>query len=144
MRSANFERTRVTGTTEKRLFLSLIAVQAVHSAEEFVFRLYDVFPPARLLSGLFASDRQLSFGVLNIFLVLFGIWCFVWPVRRGWPVAVPLMWGWVIVESANGIVHPTWSLVQRSYTPGVVTSVLFLPVAGLLGRRLSRQTQSAA
>jgi hypothetical protein len=133
----------VSGRTEQRLFLGLIVVQTVHSVEEYVFGLYDVFPPARLLSGLVASDRQLGFAVLNVLLVLFGVWCYVWPVRRGWSVAVPLLWAWVIVESTNGIVHPTWSVVQRSYTPGVVSSVLFLPVAGLLGRQLTGRTQPA-
>jgi hypothetical protein len=132
------------GSTEKRLFLSLIAVQGLHSAEEYVFRLYDVFPPARFLSGLVASDREIGFVVLNVFLVLLGIWSYVWPVRREWSVAVPLIWAWVFVEFSNGIVHPTWSIAQRSYTPGLVTSVLFLPVVFLIGRQLSRRTRGAA
>ena len=90
------------------------------------------------------SNRQVGFAVINMFVVLFGIWCYAWPVRREWSVAAPLMWGWVLVELSNGIVHPAWSLAQRSYTPGVVTSVLFLPVACLLGWQLSRRTQGAA
>ena len=133
--------TVITGSA-KRLFFGLIALQACHSTEEYVFGLYDVFPPAMFVSGLVASDRQVGFAVLNVLLVLFGIWCCVWPVRREWPVAVTLMWGWVVVETCNGIVHPAWSIVQRSYTPGVVTSVLFLPVTFLLARELSTRTQS--
>ncbi|MFQ5529083.1 MAG: hypothetical protein ACE5FP_01915 [Gemmatimonadota bacterium] len=35
-------------------FLALIIVQTFHSAEEYVFRLYDVFPPAR------ASGRSIG------------------------------------------------------------------------------------
>jgi hypothetical protein len=126
----------------RSLFLALIAVQALHSAEEYVFRLYDVFPPARFLSGLIGPDRQIGFVIINVFVVLLGIWCYLWPVRRQWPVAVPLMWGWVLVELSNGIVHPAWSIAQRTYTPGTVTSVLFLPVAFLLGRQLSRRTRT--
>ena len=123
-------------STAKRLFPILIVIQALHSAEEYVFRLYDVFPPARFLSGLVATNRQVGFAALNVLLVLFGIWCYLWPVRREWTVAIPLMWVWVVVELSNGVVHPAYSIAQRSYTPGVLTSLLFLPVAFLLGREL--------
>ena len=133
----------MTSSTEKRLFLGLVAIQAIHSVEEYIFGLYDVFPPAMFVSGLVASDRQVGFAILNISLVLFGICCYLWPVRREWPVAVPLMWGWAFVELSNGIVHPAWSLYQRSYTPGTVTSLLFLPVAFLLARQLSKRTRGA-
>jgi hypothetical protein len=134
----------VIGSPEKRFFLALVVVQAFHSAEEFVFRLYDAFPPARFLSGLVAADRQVGFVVINVLLVFFGIWCYVWPVRREWPFAAALLWGWVIVEMSNGIVHPTWSMVRGSYTPGVVTSILCLAVALLLARQLWRQRRHQA
>lgn len=124
------------------MFLGLILIQALHSVEEYVFRLYDVFPPARFLSGLVASNRQVGFAVMNVLLVLFGIWCYVWPVRREWAAAIPLMWVWVIVESLNGIVHPAFSIVQRSYTPGVVTSICFVPLAFALGRKLRTERDS--
>lgn len=39
----------------KSTFLALILAQACHSVEEYVFRLYDVFPPARFVSGLFSK-----------------------------------------------------------------------------------------
>jgi hypothetical protein len=120
----------------KRLFLGLIAIQLLHSTEEYLFRLYDVFPPARFVTGLISADRQLGFVVLNTLFVLFGIWCYLWPVRREWRIAFTLMWVWVVVELFNGIVHPAWSVLQGSYTPGVVTSVAFLPIAILLGRHL--------
>jgi hypothetical protein len=122
--------------TEKRLFLGLIVIQAFHSAEEYLFKLYDVFPPARFLSGLVASNRQVGFAVMNVLLVLFGMWCYLWPVRRKWKIAAALMWVWVVVELFNGLVHPAWSLLQRSYTPGMMTSLLLFPVALSLGRKL--------
>ena len=63
----------------KSTFLMLIMVQALHSLEEHAFRLYDVFPPATFVSSL------------------------LWPVRRGWPSAVPLAWLWVGIELLNGV-----------------------------------------
>lgn len=33
-------------------FLVLVLAQAAHSAEEYIFKLYDVFVPARFVSGL--------------------------------------------------------------------------------------------
>jgi hypothetical protein len=39
-------------------FLVLVIVQVAHSIEEYVFRLYEVFPPARFASGLISSGLQ--------------------------------------------------------------------------------------
>jgi hypothetical protein len=128
----------VISPSAKRLFLVLIVIQLFHSTEEYLFRLYDVFPPARFLTGLITSDRQIGFVVINTLFLLFGIWCYLWPVRREWPAAYIFMSVWVVVELSNGIVHPVWSVVQGSYTPGVLTSLAFLPVAILLGRDLLR------
>lgn len=118
------------------LFLTLIVLQALHSIEEYVFRLYEVFPPARFVSGLISRNLQTGFVVFNVALVAFGVWCYLSPVRRRWPSAVPLAWLWVAIEVVNGIGHPAWSLMQGGYTPGVVTALLLLPTALLLARRL--------
>lgn len=113
----------------RRLFGLLIIVQAAHSVEEYVGRLYDVFPPARLLAGLVSEDRRAGFIVLNFALVSFGIWSYFWPVRRAWPSARVLLGIWATVELINGVVHPLWSVSQGGYTPGVLTAFLLLPVA---------------
>ena len=63
-------------------FLALVAAQAVHSVEEYAFRLYEVFAPARFVSGLISSDLQRGFAIGNLTLVAFGFWCFLWPIRR--------------------------------------------------------------
>ncbi len=117
-------------------FGALIAVQAVHSIEEYRGRLYDVFAPARAVSSLVSSDRQLGFLIVNIALVSFGIWCALWPVRRQWPSAQPLPWLWIAIEVMNGIGHPAWSLLQRAYTPGVATAPLLLVLACALAFQL--------
>jgi len=51
-------------------FLALVAAQAAHSLEEYVGRLYDVFPPAAFVSGLLAADRRLGFIAFNLALLL--------------------------------------------------------------------------
>ena len=120
-------------------FAGLILAQGVHSVEEYTGRLWETFPPVRLVSGLVSSDLGRGFLIANVLLVGFGVWCALGPVRRGWPMASALAWGWVVVEMINGIVHPVWSLWQGSYTPGVATAPLLLGLALLLARRLLRQ-----
>ena len=111
----------------RAVFGVLVLAQAAHSVEEYVGRLWESFPPARFLSGSISPDLEFGFLVVNVSLVTFGIWCFAWPVRRGWSSAVPLAWGWVTAEVINGIGHPLWTLRQGGYTPGVATApVLFV------------------
>jgi hypothetical protein len=131
----------------KLAFGALILVQAAHSVEEYIGRLWESFPPARFLTGLFSQDREWSFVALNILLMTFGLWCLLWPVRRGWPSAVYLGWAWVILECINGTVHPLWTLREEGYTPGVATAPLLLVLAVYLGyqlRKLARDAPAAA
>lgn len=124
----------------KSTFLALVGAQALHSVEEYVFHLYDVFPPARFISGLISRDIERGFLIANLTIIGFGAFCYWWPVRRGWPSAVPLAWIWVGIGLINGIVHPAWSVFQRGYTPGVVTALLLLPLALLLAHQLRGQS----
>ncbi len=119
-------------------FGALVLVQAAHSVEEYVGRLWESFPPARFLTGLVSQDHERGFVVLNVALVGFGLWCFLWPVRRGWPSAVTLAWAWVAVEVINGIGHPLWTLRQGRYTPAVATAPVLLVLAVYLARQLRR------
>ena len=119
-------------------FGALVLAQAAHSVEEYVGRLWESFPPARLVSGLISSDRQLGFLVLNIALVAFGVWCFLVPVRQRWPSAVRFMGVWIVIETINGVVHPLWSLRQGGYTPGVLTAPILLVLALYLAFQLRR------
>jgi uncharacterized protein with HXXEE motif len=120
-------------------FLALVTTQALHSVEEYAFRLYDVFPPARFVSGLISDNRERGFLIFNVGLVAFGVWCYLWPVRRHAASAVSLGWLWVGIELINGVGHPIWSLIERGYTPGVVTAAALLPLALLLARQLRTQ-----
>jgi len=116
----------------RSIFAALVIVQALHSVEEYVFRLYEVFAPARFISGLASADLEVGFLIVNASFVAFGAFCYWWPVRQGWPIAVSIAWGWVAVETVNGLGHPTWSMMQGGYTPGLATSLLLLPLALLL------------
>ena len=121
-----------------RTFGLLILSQAAHSSEEYVGRLWESFPPARAVSALVSADRELGFLVINIALVAFGIWCYVWPVRRGWPSAFAIALGWAVIELINGIGHPLWAFRQGEYTPGGATAPVLLLLAVILLIQLRR------
>jgi len=123
-------------TTFQATFAALILAQAAHSVEEYVGRLYDVFPPARLVAGLVSNDRERGFIIVNAALIAFGAWCVLGPARRGLPAAAPLAWFWVVLETINGIGHPLWALSERRYTPGAATAPLLLALALFLAWQL--------
>jgi hypothetical protein len=121
-----------------------VLTQAAHSVEEYAGRLWESFPPARLVSGLISSDLERGFLIANAVLVTLGLACWLWPVRRGWAVAVPIAWIWVLIESVNAIGHPLWTLRQGRYTPGVATAPLLGVLAWRLAARLRQQPEGAA
>ena len=47
-------------------FLVLVIAQMAHSVEEYHFRLYDVFPPVRFISGLISTDPRTGFIAFNV------------------------------------------------------------------------------
>ena len=113
----------------KFAFSALIVAQIAHSAEEYLGRLWESFPPARFLTGMISSDRELGFIAINSALVAFGLWCLLFPVRKEWPSAAGFMWFWIVLETINGVGHPAWTLRQRGYTPGVLTAPILLVIA---------------
>lgn len=124
-------------------FGGLVLGQWAHSTEEYVGRLWESFPPARLVSGLVSAEPERGFLLLNPAIVAFGLWCWLWPVRRGWPAARPLAWAWVLIEIINGIGHTLWALRQGGYTPGVATAPVLLVLATYLGYQLRRTGRRA-
>jgi hypothetical protein len=123
-------------TRHKVGFGALVLTQAAHSVEEYVGRLWETFPPARFLTGLVSQDQERGFLVINLALVAFGVWCFLWPIRRDWPTAASLAWIWVTIEVINGVGHPLWSLRMGGYTPGVATAPVLLVLALYVGQQL--------
>ena len=119
-------------------FGALVLVQAAHSIEEYFGHLWELFPPTRFITGLVSSNLERGFVILNVLLLAFGAWCFLWPVRRGWPVAASLAWFWAVIEIINGIGHPLWSLREGGYTPGLATAPILLALAVYLAYQLRR------
>ena len=121
----------------KSAFLALVCVQALHSVDEYAGRLWEVFPPARMVSGMISDDTRRGFIIFNLALVAFGFWCYFFPVRREWRSAAAFAWLWVAIELVNGIGHPAWSIARGGYTPGVATALILLPLALVVAKRLA-------
>jgi hypothetical protein len=127
----------------RNTFLALVGAQAAHSIEECVFRLYDVFAPARLVASLISSDPARGFLIGNVVLVLFGLLCyFVW-VRPNRPSAALVAWFWALLELGNGIGHPLIAVARGSYFPGAATAPLLLGLSIYLMTRLSADAAPA-
>jgi hypothetical protein len=114
----------------------LIGTQAAHSVEEYVFRLFDVFGPARFVSSLFSSNLAVGFAIANTGIVLFGAWCYLARVRSGHPSTRGYVWFWTCLEFANGVGHVLLAAGQGGYFPGVGTAPLLIGLSAYLGARL--------
>jgi hypothetical protein len=119
----------------------LVLSQAVHSIEEYLYRLYDVFGLTRFVSGLFSRDLATGFAIANVGIIAFGLWCYLVPVRHGRPMGRAIAWGWVVVELANGVVHVLLAVAKGGYFPGLGTApLLFASSVYLASRLVSRPT----
>jgi hypothetical protein len=125
-------------------FLGLVTAQGAHSVEEYYGHLYEVFAPARFVSGLISENLEHGFVIFNVSLVIFGSWCFVWPVRRRWATLAPFVWLWIGIELVNGVGHPLWSLREMRYTPGLATAPVLLLLAIALAWQLHGQRHRSA
>jgi hypothetical protein len=122
-------------------FLLLILAQAAHSVEEYVFRLYDLFLPARFVADRFGIDRATGFVIANSLLVLFGLWwCWIAQVRPQRRGARGLAWFWAVLETCNGLAHVGLALAAGGYFPGVATAPLLLAFGLYLVRQLRQTT----
>ena len=121
----------------------LVLAQAAHSVEEYVFRLFDVFALTRFVSGLFSRDLATGFAIANAGIFLFGLWCYLFPLRSGRPSGRAIACGWAVVEFANGVTHGVLALANGRYFPGAVTAPLLIGGALYLAARLARRPASA-
>jgi Protein of unknown function with HXXEE motif len=120
-------------------FLILVLMQGLHAMEEYYGSLWEVFPPARVLSSLFSENLETGFLIFNIGLLLFGLWCWFFPMRKNNLFARGLIWFWILIETINGIGHPAWALYEKTYVPGLVTAPVLLLLAWYLSRLLLQQ-----
>jgi hypothetical protein len=125
----------------KFAFLLLVLTQACHSVEECAFRLFDRLPPARFVAARIGLDPAIGFAIANSGLVAFGLWCWAVPVRRGWPSARAITWGWAAVEAMNCCAHVALAIGAGGYFPGLATAPLLLAAAAFLGWSLTRRTE---
>ena len=122
----------------RHLFVALILVQAGHSIEEYLFRLYEVFGPARWISGLFSSDLAAGFAIANCALVFLGVWCYLARVRTSHASGRAWAWFWAALEGANGTGHLALALGAGGYFPGAATAPVLLGLACSLAIVLAR------
>lgn len=115
-----------------RAFLLLVSAQAVHSVEEYWFRLYDLLAPARAVSDALGLNRAAGFAVTNSVLIGFGLWCYAARIRPGLRGARALAWLWAVLEILNGIAHFGLALAAGGYFPGVATAPLLLAAGAWL------------
>jgi hypothetical protein len=51
-------------------------------------------------------------------------------VIRPWHrLASVILWFWIILELTNGLGHTIWTVMQKSYTPGIFTAPLLFLVS---------------
>lgn len=93
------------------------------------------------VSGLVSDDLRLGFPAVNVALVTFGVWCYLWPVLRCWHSARAIALGWAVVELVDGVGHPLWSVRQGRYTSRVVTTPVLLDLAAVLAWQLRPATR---
>ena len=112
--------------SSKRIFLLLIVFQALHSIEEYYYSLWEVLAPARYVSGLVSSDLAVGFAVINSSIMAFGIWSYVFPVRRNASYALAIVWFWILLEFANSVGHIWFVASSGSFFPGIYTAPFLL------------------
>src|ERR1051325_102042 len=119
-------------------FLSLVMLQALHSAEEFIFRFYERFPPMSLLYRDTPLLAKPAFAISNTLLFFAGLICFYYWVRPARKGARTVVWAWIVLESVNVIAHFVWAFLIRGYNPGLATVILFVPVLIYLSYLMTR------
>ncbi len=125
-------------------FLILVVAQVAHSFEEYATRLYEVFAPARFVSGLFSDDVAVGFVIVNAIVITVSIWCYVGPVRSGRGAARLVAWLWAVLELANGIGHIILAVLARSYFPGAMMAVALVYAAASLALSLKADSNRGA
>ena len=120
----------------KTTFLILILLQGLHSIEEYIGKLWDVFPPAKYLTSLFSENHRTGFLIANIGILIIGIICWILLYSKIELFITKLLWVFIVIEIINGIGHPVWSLYQNDYTPGIITAPLLFITSLYLARLL--------
>ena len=124
------------GLTGNGLFLGLAVTQAAHSIEEHFFRLYEVLAITRYVVGLISSNLALGFAIANTLVVVFIFWTYFRRVRPVASSATAWIWGWALLEFANGSGHIILAADADGYFPGLFTAPFLLLISLALMYRL--------
>lgn len=84
-----------------------------------------------------------AFTAGDVLVVALGAWCYRYRVRPRAASAEAWVWGWCVVELANGILHPTWTLMAGHYIPGTATAPLLFATSAYLISRLAPERRSS-
>lgn len=118
-------------------YLALGVMQAIHSVEEYLTRLFDWFPEITSLIrnwiGFFPVLRmdERTFVVLNFALIV-GILSISPFVLIGKPWALGIAKIVAAVELLNGLAHLSAAIYVRGYFPGSLSAIGLLVVGFLL------------
>lgn len=107
-------------------FLLLILAQGVHSTEEYITRLWEVFYPARVISNMVSTNTETGFLIINISLFVFGIFSWLIIAKKNNVTSQIIIWFFIIIEFINGIGHPVWALSKMDYVPGLFSALIIL------------------
>ncbi len=116
-------------------FLLLILTQAVHAAEEYFGKLWEVYAPARFICNLISSDPKTGFLIINTVFIFFSL-LYWWSLLIRKAAFTGLIWFWMVLEILNIGGHLGWTLYKKAYTPGVVTAVILLLLVSYLLKQL--------
>lgn len=106
----------------------MVLLQAAHSVEEYVFKLYERFPPMQFIYAQAPELARPAFIAFNLLLFLFGMICFFYWVRPGRKGAKIIVWIWIAIQIVTIAAHLVWAILIGGYNPGLVTVLLFIPV----------------
>lgn len=128
----------------KHAFLILIIIQTCHSVEEYLFRLWEVWEPARYVSIAVSQDVVTGFVIINSSIVLLGFLSYILIVRVSATGVLFVIWFWIALETGNGIGHILMAWNAGGYFPGIYTAPFFLLVSAYLIIKLSQNNNHAA
>ena len=120
------------------VFITLLAVQFLHFAEEYLTGFHTRFPV--LYGGTpYSPDLFVAFNMAAYF--VFTVTCLLAFLKRRWFLLMPALFFIIYGAIGNAISHSWWSLSERSYFPGLVTAQAYwvlgpMVLYKLLGRRV--------
>ena len=124
-------------------FLLIALVQGIHSIEEYIGKLWEVYPPATYICGLVSKDLKNGFIIINI--SLFVVLMLTWLATFSKNFSVKsLLWFWTILELINGAGHSVWAVRERSYVPGLITAPVLFILALIMLKLLTRPVKTSS